>query len=169
MSSPSVVSYDDIVTAARTVHDVARRTPMLRSGVLSALAGGDVWLKCENLQRAGSFKIRGAYWRMSRLNETWPGCTAVTACRRGEARSEQERGGRPVDDRSSCPCGRRDVGVEAVIRVATLNGVAHGVADQQRMLALAADSDPSVARCVPGKRDQPVDGLSWWSAATRWS
>lgn len=38
-----------------------RRTPVLRSGWLSELAGGDVYLKCENLQRTGSFKVRGGF------------------------------------------------------------------------------------------------------------
>ncbi len=46
---------------------VARRTPMEPARWLSELVGGPVWLKCENLQRAGSFKIRGAYTRISRL------------------------------------------------------------------------------------------------------
>jgi threonine dehydratase len=47
---------------------VTRFTPVLRSRVLSEAIGGDVWLKCENLQRGGSFKLRGAYTRMSRLD-----------------------------------------------------------------------------------------------------
>ncbi|MGF1654057.1 MAG: threonine ammonia-lyase [Actinomycetales bacterium] len=47
---------------------VAQLTPVLRSRVLSQLVGGDVWLKCENLQRGGSFKIRGAYTRIARLS-----------------------------------------------------------------------------------------------------
>ncbi|MBX9247078.1 threonine ammonia-lyase [Actinotalea ferrariae] len=46
---------------------VVLRTPVESSRALSALAGGPVLLKCENLQRAGSFKIRGAYLRMARL------------------------------------------------------------------------------------------------------
>ncbi len=43
---------------------VARRTPTVHSRALEQLAGGPVWLKCENLQRTGSFKIRGAYLRI---------------------------------------------------------------------------------------------------------
>ena len=42
---------------------------MEESRWLSAVAGGPVLLKCENLQRTGSFKIRGAYLRMSRLTD----------------------------------------------------------------------------------------------------
>jgi threonine dehydratase len=48
---------------------IAIRTPMEESRWLSKIAGGPVLLKAENLQRAGSFKIRGAYTRMSALTE----------------------------------------------------------------------------------------------------
>src|SRR6185437_6528326 len=63
------VSYDDVVAARALIEDVVRRTPLESSRPLSDLVGGPVYLKCENLQRAGSFKIRGAYTRMSRLSE----------------------------------------------------------------------------------------------------
>ena len=46
-----------------------RQTPLLDSSALSALVGGPVYLKCENLQRGGSFKVRGAYLRIARLSE----------------------------------------------------------------------------------------------------
>src|SRR5215471_5504727 len=44
-----------------------RQTPLLESSALSVLVGGPVYLKCENLQRGGSFKVRGAYVRIARL------------------------------------------------------------------------------------------------------
>ncbi len=55
------VSYDDVVAARTLIQDVVRRTPLESSRPLSDLVGGPVLLKCENLQRAGSFKVRGAY------------------------------------------------------------------------------------------------------------
>lgn len=55
--------------AAEQLDGVAQRTPMEYSGALSQMAGVQVHLKCENLQTGGSFKIRGAYTRMSRLSE----------------------------------------------------------------------------------------------------
>ena len=58
----------DVAAAAAVLSGVVHETPVLESSALSALAGGPVLLKCENLQRAGSFKIRGAYLRMSRLD-----------------------------------------------------------------------------------------------------
>ncbi|MDT0202259.1 threonine ammonia-lyase [Nocardioides sp. AE5] len=62
------VTLADIESARETLHGVAVRTPMEESRWLSALAGGPVHLKCENLQRTGSFKIRGAYTRIARLS-----------------------------------------------------------------------------------------------------
>ena len=59
----------DIQAARETLQGVAIETPMEESRWLSQAAGGPVRLKCENLQRTGSFKIRGAYTRMSRLSE----------------------------------------------------------------------------------------------------
>ena len=60
---------DDIAAARRLLEGVAVLTPMEESRWLSAITGGPVWLKCENLQRTGSFKTRGAYVRISRLSE----------------------------------------------------------------------------------------------------
>jgi threonine dehydratase len=64
-----VIGPTEVKAAAALLTGIATRTPVQRSRVLSELVGTDVWLKCENLQRAGSFKIRGAYTRMSRLSD----------------------------------------------------------------------------------------------------
>jgi threonine dehydratase len=63
------VSLEDIERAAETASHLALRTPMEGARWLSALTGSRVNLKCENLQRTGSFKIRGAYTRISRLSD----------------------------------------------------------------------------------------------------
>ena len=63
------VTLDDVEAAGRLLRGIVRRTPVVRSRALSDRLGGPVHLKCENLQRAGSFKIRGAYTRMSRLSD----------------------------------------------------------------------------------------------------
>lgn len=62
------VTDADVVAAARLLEPVVRRTPVVRSRALSDLRSGPVLLKCENQQRAGSFKVRGAYTRMARLS-----------------------------------------------------------------------------------------------------
>ena len=66
-STLPAVTLDDVRAAARTLAGVATVTPVEESRALTAIAGTPVVLKCENLQRAGSFKIRGAYVRMARL------------------------------------------------------------------------------------------------------
>ncbi len=63
------VTLDDIERAWQLQEGVVVRTPLEESRWLSAAVGVPVRLKCENLQRAGSFKIRGAYVRMARLGD----------------------------------------------------------------------------------------------------
>jgi threonine dehydratase len=63
-----LVQLSDVEAAQELLRDVVRRTPLQPSRPLSQLVGGPVWLKCENQQRAGSFKLRGAYVRISRLS-----------------------------------------------------------------------------------------------------
>jgi threonine dehydratase len=67
MTKSAEVCFDDVITAREVLRDKVRQTPLLHSRALSDLIGGPVWLKCENLQRTGSFKIRGAYLRIARL------------------------------------------------------------------------------------------------------
>ncbi|MFA4938055.1 threonine/serine dehydratase [Brevundimonas sp.] len=61
-------SYEGVLDAARQIDGVAVRTPLLESPALNAVVGGRVLMKAENLQRAGAFKFRGAYNRISRLS-----------------------------------------------------------------------------------------------------
>ncbi|MCW2754774.1 MAG: L-threonine ammonia-lyase [Marmoricola sp.] len=68
MSTGPVPQLDDVRAAAVLLRDVAITTPMEESRWLSSTVGGPVLLKCENLQRTGSFKIRGAYVRMANLS-----------------------------------------------------------------------------------------------------
>ncbi|MEV0064475.1 threonine ammonia-lyase [Nocardia sp. NPDC058379] len=62
-----IVGLERIEAAARLLAPVIRRTPTVGSRVLSERAGAQVLLKCENLQRTGSFKPRGAYNRIANL------------------------------------------------------------------------------------------------------
>ncbi|CAM5682118.1 threonine ammonia-lyase OS=Streptomyces alboniger OX=132473 GN=CP975_22230 PE=4 SV=1 [Streptomyces alboniger] len=61
------VTLDDIRYAAARLKGVAHRTPVLRSRTLDERVGAEVFLKCENFQRVGAFKFRGAYNAASRL------------------------------------------------------------------------------------------------------
>ncbi len=62
------VNLDDINDAAKLLDGVIKKTPSISAGWIEKKYGVDVTFKCENLQRAGSFKIRGAYNRIARLS-----------------------------------------------------------------------------------------------------
>lgn len=70
MSTESLpVSFAEVRAAAERLKGVAHRTPVLTSRTLNAMTGREVFMKCENLQRGGAFKFRGAYNRLSRLSD----------------------------------------------------------------------------------------------------
>jgi len=73
------VTLADIEAARELIREVAIETPMEQSRWLSALVGGPVSLKAENLQRTGSFKARGAFTRISRLTPEERGRGVVAA------------------------------------------------------------------------------------------
>jgi len=75
----SLVGLAEIEDARRRLEGVAVRTPLERSRALSGHVGGPVFIKCENLQRTGSFKIRGAYNRIIRLSESERAAGVVAA------------------------------------------------------------------------------------------
>ncbi len=54
-------TYDDVAAAAQRLTGQAHRTPVLRSATADALTGAQLFFKCENFQRMGAFKFRGAY------------------------------------------------------------------------------------------------------------
>jgi threonine dehydratase len=63
------VTLDEVEAARELLDGVVRRTPLEPCRPLSALLAGPAWLKCENVQRSGSFKVRGAYLRIARLTD----------------------------------------------------------------------------------------------------
>ncbi|HEX6740028.1 MAG TPA: threo-3-hydroxy-L-aspartate ammonia-lyase [Vicinamibacteria bacterium] len=70
-----MVTYDDVVDAAKQIEGVARRTPIMTSRTLDERLDARVYLKCESFQRSGAFKFRGAYNALSRFT--------VVECQRG--------------------------------------------------------------------------------------
>ena len=67
MATRTAPTLADIEAAQQRLEGIARVTPVSSSETLSRLCGRPVWLKAENLQRTGSFKIRGAVNRVSTL------------------------------------------------------------------------------------------------------
>ncbi|MFP4635625.1 MAG: threonine/serine dehydratase, partial [Nitriliruptoraceae bacterium] len=64
-----LVTIDEVRAAASRLEGIAQRTPVEHSRAISGFVGAEVALKCENLQRAGSFKLRGAYNRIANLSD----------------------------------------------------------------------------------------------------
>jgi threonine dehydratase len=77
----------DIEEARRRIAGVARETPVYGSETFSRRAGREVWLKAENLQRTGAFKVRGAFNRIATLSESEraSGVVAASAGNHGQA------------------------------------------------------------------------------------
>jgi threonine dehydratase len=80
-------TVDDIRAASRLLEGSARVTPVYRSETLSRMCGRSAWLKAENLQRTGSFKVRGAMNRIAELSEgeRAAGVVAASAGNHGQA------------------------------------------------------------------------------------
>jgi len=62
------VTYADVAAAHERIKPFAKRTPVLTSSTIDALTGAKVFFKCENFQRMGAFKFRGAYNALSQLS-----------------------------------------------------------------------------------------------------
>ncbi len=65
--------------AARILGERVHRTPVLKFEALQGFSGGEVYVKPENLQKTGSFKIRGALYKLESLSEEQKGCGVVAA------------------------------------------------------------------------------------------
>ncbi|WP_186053640.1 threo-3-hydroxy-L-aspartate ammonia-lyase [Burkholderia gladioli] len=69
MSQPNLPTYADVAAAAERIAGHAHRTPVLTSRTVDEELGAQVFFKCENLQRMGAFKFRGAFNALSRFSE----------------------------------------------------------------------------------------------------
>ncbi|WP_295525109.1 threo-3-hydroxy-L-aspartate ammonia-lyase [uncultured Pseudacidovorax sp.] len=68
MTELTLPTYDDVAAAAARIDGHAHRTPVMRSRTADAELGAQVFFKCENLQRMGAFKFRGAFSALSKLD-----------------------------------------------------------------------------------------------------
>ncbi|MDL2294041.1 pyridoxal-phosphate dependent enzyme [Ruminococcaceae bacterium OttesenSCG-928-D13] len=73
------IGLKEILTAHQKMQGIVKRTPFDASPILSEVTGGEVWLKCENYQTTGSFKLRGAVSRMTTLTDEEKARGVVTA------------------------------------------------------------------------------------------
>jgi len=68
MSEQNLPTYADVVAASERIAGVAHRTPVLTSRTANSELGAEVFFKCENLQRMGAFKFRGAYNALAKFD-----------------------------------------------------------------------------------------------------
>lgn len=68
MTEPLAVRFEDIAAAARRIAGHAHRTPVLRSRTANERLGAELFFKCENFQRVGAFKFRGAFNALSQFD-----------------------------------------------------------------------------------------------------
>jgi len=90
---PTPPTIDDVRRAAERIAGQAVKTPLISNPQLDAIGGGPVLLKCENLQRTGSFKFRGAYNAIAALDQArrQQGIVAVSSGNHAQAVAEAAR------------------------------------------------------------------------------
>jgi len=69
MSTQTTPAFEDVIAASRRIEGHAHRTPVLNSRIANEDFGADVFFKCENFQRMGAFKFRGAFNALSKFDE----------------------------------------------------------------------------------------------------
>src|SRR5829696_4833405 len=84
-SVTDTISLDEIRSAREVVADVARETQVIESRYLSRTTGGTIALKAENLQRTGSFKLRGALNKIASLDPSVKGVVTASAGNHGQS------------------------------------------------------------------------------------
>jgi len=78
MNTPNIPVFDDVIAAAARIKGYAHRTPVMTSRTINEALGAEVFFKCENLQRMGAFKFRGAFNALSKFDDTQRRAGVVT-------------------------------------------------------------------------------------------
>lgn len=85
------ITIADIYRAAKQLEGTTRKTQLIESDYFSELSGNHVYLKPENLQHTGAFKLRGAFNRISQLSEDEKKCGVITASAGNHAQGVADR------------------------------------------------------------------------------
>ena len=126
----------EIEKAAERLKGVAAETPMIHSTYFSQESGNDIWIKPENLQNTGSFKLRGAYNRISQLTEEERAYYQVMVDTVNETFMETVASGRslPIERVRELATGLTYTGIDAV-----QNGLADEIGTREDAIAKAAE------------------------------
>ncbi|WP_372366160.1 threo-3-hydroxy-L-aspartate ammonia-lyase [Candidatus Uabimicrobium sp. HlEnr_7] len=79
------VCYDNIKDATCVLQNIVHHTPVFTSQIINELTGNNVFFKCENFQKMGAFKIRGAYYAMSKIGDNNSGILAYSSGNHAQA------------------------------------------------------------------------------------
>lgn len=93
MSNPPTLAFSDLEAAAHQLRNEVNLTPVMTSRTLDQITGCQVFLKCENFQRGGAFKFRGAYNAMSRLSASERAAGVITHSSGNHAQATALAGG----------------------------------------------------------------------------
>lgn len=152
-STPVLVTLEDVRAARKRIFGMVVATPMFESAGLSELLGYPIWVKAENLQITGSFKVRGAFNAMRQLAESGQRATGYATFSAGNhaaavAYAAQRLGQSAV---VCMPPGAVAEKVEAVQRyggevvfTATLVDTCHQIADERGLHIVQPFDDPAV-------------------------
>jgi threonine dehydratase len=152
----SALAFDDVLAAAERLRGVAHRTPIVTSHTLDERTGARVFLKCENLQRMGAFKFRGAYNRIAALDDV-DRARGVVAFSSGNHAQGVALGARllgapativmPEDAPASKLAATRGYGAEVVLydrRTMNRGAIAEGLARERSATLVPPYDDPYV-------------------------
>ena len=163
-----LVTLDDVRSAGRIIAGRVHRTPVVRSAYLSDRLGADVYLKLENLQKTGSFKLRGAIHKISQLSadELGRGVATVSAGNHAQAVAwaAREAGTHatvvmPAKAVRSKIEATRGYGAEVVLTEGDLRDVVAEIAQARSLTMVAAFDDPAIIAGAGTVGDELIDDV----------
>ena len=163
-----LVTLDDVRSAGRIIAGRVHRTPVVRSAYLSDRLGAEVYLKLENLQKTGSFKLRGALHKMSQLSpaELAHGVVTVSAGNHAQAVAWAARDAgthatvvMPAKAVRSKIEATRGYGAEVVLTEGDLRQVVAEIAETRSLTMVPAFDDPAIIAGAGTVGDEIIDDL----------
>jgi threonine dehydratase len=163
-----LVSLDDVRSAGRIIAGRVHRTPVVRSAYLGDRLGAAVYLKLENLQTTGSFKLRGALHKMSRLSpkELARGVVTVSAGNHAQAVAWAARDAgthatvvMPAKAVRSKIEATRGYGAEVILTDGDLRQVVAELAESRQLTMVPAFDDPAIIAGAGTVGDEILDDV----------
>jgi threonine dehydratase len=168
MTERTLVSHDAILAARKFIAPHVRRTPMMHSVQLSERLGIELHLKLELFQKTGSFKVRGALYRMSQLtpDERKRGVVTMSAGNhaQGVAFAARQMGSHativmPATAVKSKVEATRNYGGEVVLTEANLVDTMHAIREERNLVHVSPFDDPEIIAGAGTVGDEIFDDI----------